>query len=82
MSKRQEDDVVGKEEPWLIGAEIMFLFVESERTHTQTHPATIISTQATDNPMLASTGIVLRESSAKNEGSVIIYSPPCCSKPV
>lgn len=32
--------------------------------------------------MLASTGIVLRESSAKNDGSVIIYSPPCCSKPV
>ncbi len=34
----QEDDVVGKEVQWLIGAEIMFLFEESERrlSHTDT----------------------------------------------
>jgi len=50
--------------------------------HTQTHPATVISTQATGKPMLASTGIVLRESSGKKERSVIIYTPQFCSKPV
>ncbi len=75
----QEADVVGKQVQWLIGAEIMFLFEESERrlSHTDTpcHRYSYTSCRQTS-------ACIYRDSSAKNVSSVIIYSPPCYSKPV
>lgn len=57
----------------------MFLFVESERrlTHTDTpcHRYSYSSCRQTS-------ACIYRDSSTKNVSSVIIYSPPCYSKPL